>query len=204
MAHKKLLSVEERYNLTEEQIYEAERYLRNAHTAGAMSAQDSTRQYEMRLLGYSYEEIQKQYPNIPMGKLLLTSAINGWERDAQILGSTILDRVRGRLVRSTVEQIDMLTNMISVFNLETSREMEAYLKDPKKAPKPKNGINNIKDLKETVTMLAQIAETVKGLANNEPVQTKKKTKVLESFSKIAEGRSEESCLLAELVGDKSE
>lgn len=198
---KKRLRAEEKYGLTHEQVTLAEKYLRAHKTAGAMNQTEASPLYEMYLLGYSFEDIAQRYPQFPIGRIVLTAALSGWVKDRERLASSVYDRIKARVVRSTVEQVEFLTDMISVSTKESAEEISKYLANPKGTPPPELRIKSLKDYQQVVEMLARVAESVKTIATpqeEQPLLVKPKKQ-----KQLKEGESE-SILLAELAGDDNE
>lgn len=204
---KKNLTPREKYGLSNDQVIEAEKYLKKHKTAGILSKHDAMPMYELYILGYTFEDISKRYPSIPYGKILLTAALSGWSKDREVVAASLYDRIKTRIVRSTVEQVEFLTDMISVSNVETSEEVRKYLNDPVGNPPPSFRIKTIKDYQQVIDMLAQVAESVRGMANPSNVSNDNKQipqNEIKKISKKSKSSSEEAVILAELVGDTSE
>lgn len=199
---KKRLNAEERYGLSFDQVREAEKYLRQHKTAGAMGKQEAMPIYELFLLGYSLEDLNRKFPQYPFGKIALTAALNGWVKDREKLANSIYDRIRARIVRSTVEQVEFLTDMVSVSTTENLEEMRKYLQDPSKAPPPQMRIKSLKEYQQVIEMLAKVADSVRALSTPaEPDQPKLSAKASRAKALPKPEPAEESILLAQLVQD---
>lgn len=200
---KKRLNSDERYGLNFDQVREAEKYLRQYKTAGAMSKQEALPLYELFLLGYSIEDLNRRFPQYPIGKIALTAALNGWTKDREKLASSVYDRIRARIVKSTVEQVEFLTDMVSVSTAENMEEMRKYLLDPSKTPPPQMRIKSLKEYQQVIEMLAKVADSVRVLATPSPSDDQPKLTAKSSKSKTLPKPedSEESTLLAQLVQD---
>jgi hypothetical protein len=194
---KKRLSADERYGLTDEQVNEAEKYLRKHGEQGIPHKQDVAPMHEMSILGYSFEDVRKSYPSMDMGQLILAAAVYGWAKDRDTVANSVLDRIKTRIVRSTVEQVDLLSGLISVYNVETNEQIRLYLQDPQNNPLPSNRIANIKELKSVVEMLAEVTESVRSLAQPQPLQQQQKLQ--QPNKPKALPKKDEHALLAELV-----
>lgn len=202
---KKRLNPEERYGLESHHIYEAEKYLRQFKTAGAMGKQEAMPIYELFLLGYSFEELSKRFPQHSVGKIALTAALNGWNRDKERVANSIYDRIKSKVIRSTVEQVEFLTDMVSVSSVENSEEMRKYLQDPTKAPPPKMRIKNLKEYQQVIEMLANVTESIKAMSNNgNSDDGKKKLLAQAKKPKPLPAHTEEATILAQLVEDSDE
>ena len=118
MALKKNLSDEEKYGLSEEEIKLATKYLRKHKTAGILKDLDSTKLFELYLLGDSLAKIAQQFNHFPIGQIVLTAALKGWAKDRDRMMHTLQDRVRAKVVKSVLEQVDFLTAMLSVSSAE--------------------------------------------------------------------------------------
>jgi hypothetical protein len=204
---KKTLTPKEKYGLSNDHVAEAERYLKKNKTTGILNKHDAMPMYELYILGYSFEDISRRYPSIPLGKILLTAALNQWPRDRETVAASLYDRIRTRIIKSTVEQVEFLTDIISVSNVETSEEIKKYLLDPVNNPPPSFRIKTIKDYQQVIDMLAQVAESVKGMSNPSNVSQDNKSLTdnkIKKINKKQSASSEEAVILAELVGDVGE
>jgi len=156
MALKTRLLENEKIGLTPDEILLAEKYVRKHKTAAAIPETESGRLYELVLMGYSFFEIHQSYPQYDLGQIILTSAIRGWTRDRERLQGSVRERVQARVIQSVVDQVDLLTSMMSVANVEHMEAMRAYIMDPKNNPKPDLRIQSIKDLKEISETLQKL------------------------------------------------
>jgi hypothetical protein len=156
MALKKNLTEDEKYGLTEEEIKLATKWLRKHKTAGALKDLEAARLYEMYLLGDSIARIAQQFPQYPIGQIALTAALRGWAKDRDKMLHTLQDRVRAKVVKSVLEQVDFLTTMMSVANAEHLEAMMKYIQDPVNNPKPQMRITNIKEYKDIAETLYKI------------------------------------------------
>jgi hypothetical protein len=156
MALKKNLTDEEKHGLTEEEIKFATKYLRQNKTKGALQDLDAAKLYELYLLGDSIPKIAQQFQQFPVGQIALTAALRGWAKDRDKMLHTLQDRVRAKVVKSVLEQVDFLTSMMGVANTEHLGDMVRYIQDPANNPKPSMRINNIKEYKDVAETLYKI------------------------------------------------
>jgi hypothetical protein len=156
MALKKRLTDEERYGLSAEEIKLAEKYLRKNKTAGALKELEAAKLFELYLLGESLSKITQQFPQYPLGQITLTAALRGWAHDRDKMMHTLQDRVRAKVVKSVLEQVDFLTAMMSVTNAEHLETMVKYCQDPINNPKPMMRVTNIKEYKDVAETLFKI------------------------------------------------
>jgi hypothetical protein len=162
MALKKNLTDEEKYGLSEEETKLATKYLRKHKTAGALTDLDAAKLYEMYLLGDSIAKIAQQFPQYPIGQIALTAALRGWPKDRDKMLHTLQDRVRAKVVKSVLEQVDFLTAMMSVANAEHLEAMIKYIQDPLNTPKPNMRVTNIKEYKDVAETLYKIVAGATG------------------------------------------
>lgn len=162
MALKKNLSDEEKYGLSEEEIKLATKYLRKNKTAGALQELEAAKLYEMYLLGDSISKIAQQFPQYPIAQIALTAALRGWAKDRDKMLHTLQDRVRAKVVKSVLEQVDFLTTMMSVANAEHLEAMIRYVQDPINTPKPNMRVTNIKEYKDVAETLYKIVAGATG------------------------------------------
>lgn len=156
MALKKRLTDEEKYGLSEEEIKLAEKYLRKYKTAGALKELEAAKLFELFLLGESLSKIAQQFPQYQIGQIALTASLRGWAHDRDKMMHTLQDRVRAKVVKSVLEQVDFLTAMMSVANAEHLEKMMKYCQDPINNPKPDMRVTNIKEYKDVAETLYKI------------------------------------------------
>lgn len=162
MALKKNLTNEEKYGLSEEEIKLATKYLRKHKTAGALPDLEAAKLYEMYLLGDSIAKIAQQFPNYPIGQIALTASLKGWAKDRDKMMHTLQDRVRAKVVKSVLDQVDFLTSMMAVANAEHLEAMMKYVQDPINNPKPAMRVTNIKEYKDVAETLYKIVAGATG------------------------------------------
>lgn len=162
MALKKNLTDEEKYGLTEEEIKLATKYLRKHKTAGALKDLDAAKLYEMYLLGDSISKIAQQFQQYPIGQIALTASLRGWAKDRDKMQHTLQDRVRAKVVKSVLDQVDFLTQMMAVANAEHLEAMIRYVQDPINNPKPALRVTNIKEYKDVSETLYKIVAGATG------------------------------------------
>ena len=196
---KKKLNNTQLYGLTTDQVKEAEKFL-NKSPAEPLNAQEAIPLYEMFVIGYSFEEIQKHYAQFPLGRIILTASINHWLKDRETLANSIYDRVKARLIKSTVEQVEFLTDLISVSATENSEEVRKYLADPVNNKKPEMRIESLKEYKQVVDMLTSITSSMKTNVPQKPGENSIKKIPNKKVKELKE--DEESALLAELAEEQ--
>lgn len=168
MALKKDFSEHERYGLTDEEYRLARKFLRKNKTAGAIKDIEAAKLYELFLLGDSFQKLAAQFPQYHIGQIIMTAALRGWAHDRDKMLSTLQDRVKAKVVKSVLEQVDFLTTMMSVANAEHLESMMRYIHDPLANPKPQLRISNIKEYKDVAETLYKI---VAGATSPKPGQT---------------------------------
>jgi hypothetical protein len=172
MALKTKLSEEEKFGLSEEEVLLAKRWLRKHKTAGALKELEAAKLFELFLLGEPLSKIANQFPQYPLGQIALTAALKGWARDRDKMQHTLKDRVRAKVVKSVLDQVDFLTSMMSVANAEHIDAMNKYVRDPLNNPKPGLRIESIKEYKEVAETLYKIvagATTAPSSKNSSPM-----------------------------------
>lgn len=162
MALKKNLNDDEKYGLTDEEIKLATKYLRKWKTAGALADLEAAKLYELYLLGESFQKLAQQFLQFPIGQIILTAALRGWAKDRDKLQHTLQDRVRAKVVKSVLDQVDFLTSMMAVANAEHLESMIRYVQDPLNNPKPPLRVTNIKEYKDVAETLYKIVAGATG------------------------------------------
>lgn len=203
MALKKRLTESEKYGLSEEETKLAEKYLRKHKTAGALKELEAAKLFELYLLGESLSKITQQFSQYPLGQVALTAALRGWAHDRDKMMHTLQDRVRAKVVKSVLEQVDFLTAMMSVANAEHLEAMIKYCQDPINSPKPSMRVTNIKEYKDVAETLYKI---VSGATPGS--KDKQRSPMFEALapppSKKEEDKPEEAdagTMLAQVVGN---
>lgn len=156
MALKKNLTDEEKYGLSEEEIKLATKWLRKHKTAGVLDPLNSAKLYELYSLGDSLAKIAQQFPQFPIGQIVLTAALRGWSKDRDKMMHTLQDRVRAKVVKSVLDQVDYLTTSLAVVNAEHLESMVKYIQDPLNNPKPAMRVETIKEYKDIAETLYKI------------------------------------------------
>lgn len=198
---KKKLSSEEKQGLDETNISLAEKYLR-IHGNQPLTELEAAPLLEAFLVGYSLQEVIEKYPHLQNEKIVYTAAVQGWHKKRQEVAASIYDRVKAKLIRSVVEQVDYMTDMLSVVSTESKAQVQAYLADPISNPPPANRIRSMKEYRDAIESLMKLTEKVSSLnaskeaAMDESRRKPAKPKVDSGFS------SKEAATLAILAGSE--
>lgn len=158
MALKKRLTEEETIGLSQEEIKIATKLLRKQKTAAAIPKIEALKVYEMYMVGCSFDDISTQFPQYTLPQIILTAALNKWGLDREGMQSSLRDRVKAKVVKSILEQVDFLTTMLTVHNVKHLTKMRAFATDPLNNPAPEIGINSIKEYKEITETLYKIIQ----------------------------------------------
>ena len=185
MALKRHLSQDEKFGLTEEEIKISEKFLRKNKTAGAVADSESMKLYELFMLGYSFNDIQQQYPQYLVAQIILTAALRGWSKDRDKMMGSLRDRIQAKVVKSIIEQVDFLTTMLSVTNVQHMDVMRKYILDPANNPIPAINVQNIKEYKE-------VAETLHKLVAGVSPGSGKKSAMMNALNAPVKAEKQES------------
>lgn len=165
MALKRNFNDDEKIGLSTQEIELGEKYLRKNKTAGAIDEVQSLKLYEMYLIGSSFNEIHNQFPQYELSQIIMTAAIRKWGSDRERMQSTLRDRVKAKVVKSVIEQVDFLTSMLGVASVEHIEQMRNFMLDPT-SPKPNLRIKSIKEYKEVTETLGKIVQGATPNAKN--------------------------------------
>ncbi len=157
MALKRSFNDDEKIGLAQREVEIGEKYLRKNKTAGAIDEVESLKLYEMFLIGSSFHEIHQQFTSYELGQIIMTAALRKWGVDRERMQGTLRDRVRAKVVKSVIEQVDFLTSILSVANTEHINQMRKYINDSNE-PKPSLRIKSIKEYKEVTDTLGKIVQ----------------------------------------------
>lgn len=166
MALKRSFTEEEKVGLSNQEVEIGERYLRKHKTAGSIDNVKALRLYEMYLIGSSFHEIEQQFPQYELGQIILTAALNKWGMDRERMQGSLRERVKAKVVKSVIDQVDFLTGMLSVATAEHMNQMRKYAVDPDNEAVPPLRIKTIKEYKEVVETLAKIVQGATPNAKN--------------------------------------
>lgn len=155
---KKRLSDEEAIGLSPDERRLADKYVRKFKTAGALKGYEAIMVCELFMLGSSVNEIHYQYPAFTPGQIALTIGLNKWGKDREKVASSIRERVKAKVVKSVIEQVDVLTTMLSVSAKQHLEKMKMYIADPKNNPMPDMRIETIKEYKEVSESLMKLVQ----------------------------------------------
>jgi hypothetical protein len=194
---KKKLSSEEREGLDSSLIRKIEIFYQT-HGDSPYPSHEVASALEAFLIGYSLQEVADRYPNFNFEKLAYTAAVNRWHLKRQEIVSSIYDRVKAKLVRSVVEQVDYMTDMLAVASTEARGSMSAYLKDPVNTPPPANRIRSLKEYKSAIDSLTQLTEYVSKLGPSRSSSSESKK------SSRAKVPTDGADILAALVGTQED
>jgi hypothetical protein len=185
MALKTKLTDEEKYGLSEEEIKLATKWLRKNKTASALKELEAAKLFELFLLGEPISKLAVNFPQYPMGQICLTAALRKWCHDRDRMMHTLQDRVRAKVVKSVLDQVDFLTAMLSVSNAEHLSTMHKYTQDPINNPKPALRIETIKEYKDVAETLYKIVSGVSSVDTTD----KKKSPLMNALSPPADKKS---------------
>jgi hypothetical protein len=166
MALKRNFNDDEKIGLTQQEIDIGEKYLRQHKTAGAIAETESLGLFELFLIGQTFNEIHQQFPQYELGQIILTAALRKWGMDRNKMQTTLRDRVKAKVVKSVLEQVDFLTSMLSVATAEHVEQMREFILDPASNPAPNLRIKSIKEYKEVTETLAKIVQGATPSAKN--------------------------------------
>lgn len=157
MVLKRRFTDEEKIGLTSKEWELAEKYLRKHMTKSVVPDIEAIKLYEMYLIGCSFHEIHQSFPQYEYAQIMLTAALRKWGIDREAMQSTLRDRVKAKVVKSVIDQVDFLTSMLSVANTENLEQMRKYMLDAS-APLPALRIKSIKDYKDITETLGKIVQ----------------------------------------------
>jgi hypothetical protein len=199
MALKRDFNDDEKIGLTQREIELGEKYLRKHKTAGAIDDVQALKLYEMFLIGSSMHEIQQQFPQYDVGQIVLTAALKKWGVDREKMQGTLRDRVRAKVVKSVIEQVDFLTSILSVANVEHLDEMRRYILDMN-SPKPSLRISSIKEYKDVTETLAKIVQGATPNAKNNTMSPMFDALAPNGTKSLEKKRDEDDIDLDSLIG----
>lgn len=158
MGLKRQFTAHEQKGLTQEEIKVGLKYLRKHKTRGRIPDTEAVKVQEYFMVGATFHELAEQFPEYELGQIILTAAMKGWVHDRDRLLWTIQDRVKARIVKTFVGQIDFISTLLEVNNVEQLRALREYILDPSKQP-PANRITNLKEYREICELLMKLGGT---------------------------------------------
>jgi len=158
MALKRAFTDKEAYGLTQRHREIGEKYLRKHKTAGAIPESESMKLYELFMIGSTFQELDQQFDQHELGQIILTAALKGWCADRDKMMYTLKDRVRSKVVKSVIDQVDFLTTMLQCTNAQHMQAMRKYILDPENNIPPTITPKNIKEYKDISETLYKIVQ----------------------------------------------
>jgi len=143
---------EEMIGLTGPDIRCATLYLRKNGTKGAIPIHAAYPLFEMFIIGYTIEEIYKQYPQYSYDQIACTAALQKWGQQKEDASRTLLDTIKAKVTKTMTNQVDFLTGLLNCFAKESEDEIRAFLSGLSDQP-PTNGIKSLKDYHEVIKAL---------------------------------------------------
>lgn len=206
MALKTRFNDDEKFGLTEEDVNLGEKYLRKYKTAGAVQEPESYKLFEMFMLGCSFYEIHQQYPQYEIGQIILTAALKKWAKDREKMMGSLQDMVQAKVVRAVMEQVELLTTMLSVVNAEHLQSMKKFIQDPETNPKPQLKIDSIKEYKEVADTLQKLIAGAQGKNSKsspmfDALNNNKKTYAVQEPAAVKELDSVADIIAGEIISD---
>lgn len=172
----------EAIGLSDDEAVLANKYLRTHSVSSAI--QDAAGLYELYVLGYSFQEINQQYPKYQLGQIIMTAALGGWYTKKEQLRASVKDRVQAQVSKAVIEQVEFLTSLFTVATVDNVKEMKDYVSDPANNKRPRMAINSLKEYKEAVEMLAKVLQSVGGSTETPTSKKSKKIEVREESTEI--------------------
>jgi len=149
--------------------------------------------FEQYLSGSTFMEICKMYPDYSRESILYSAWRYNWpeERDTYII--ELQARLRQKVLYSKMQQLELVSNMITVAHAEANNAMLAYIKYPNDRNLPKTlRIKTIRDLSMAIEMMASIT----GQDNNKTVKVDGEVQM---NSTLDSGSGDKKALTSELA-----
>ena len=144
---------EEKYGLNEIEIQIAQKQLAyNGVGRSLLSEKEAAKCFEMFILGYNFIEISEQI-GVEYPKLIFTASYNKWCKRREDNVEQFKDRIKIKMAKTIVDQVDYISMLFEVNNLENMKAMKGYLKDPDNSPLPNMRITSFKDYKDLIEMI---------------------------------------------------
>lgn len=119
------------------------------HLSPALNAQ----LYQLFLMGKDTEEIRRMNPTLSLGEIVAARVEGQWdERKTEYLDS-LLDKAQGRVQQATLEQIDLMCDVLSLARKEQGDKIKRYIQTGNDDDKPDVRIDGIRTLKTAIEIL---------------------------------------------------
>lgn len=174
---KKSFNPEESVGLTKSEIQEGIKYLKKHGIKGIIPLHQAYPLFELYLIGYSLDEIYKQYPQYPYGQIICTCAIQKWGIQKQEATKTLLDTIKTKVTKAIVKQVEFITGLLNCYSKEREEEIRAYLTGLTDSP-PDNGLKNIKEYHEAIKALQTILQKNNTILDTPPNPQQQEEKYL--------------------------
>jgi hypothetical protein len=156
MTAKRQLQEHERYGLTAQEVQIAEKYLRKNGLKGQIRDPDWTPLYDLYMAGYSFFEVSQEFPEFEYAQIILTAAVRKWYYDRQRISQSLQDRVRTKVHKSLLDQVNLITTVMTAMNKKHLKELNEFIIDPDNAPTPDILPKSMKEYKDVVEQLGKL------------------------------------------------
>lgn len=157
------------------------------------------------LEGRSLEQICREFKQWPRGAILQACYEQGWQAHKERYIEDLMMQLRDRLVKSKLDVVNHLMDVLAVSHKEFAREMSIYLQNPKSENLPKNRIKSHREYKDVLSTLQaalQLGQAEKGKGEGQiPIMVNVNAA---DGSTVSISSGEHSDILKQLVGKKNE
>lgn len=174
---KKTFTQEESLGLTQSEIREGIKYLKKHGTKGVIPLHQAYPLFELYLIGYSLDEIYKQYPQYSYEQIICTCAIQKWGLQKQEATKTLLDTIKTKVTKAIVKQVEFITGLLNCYSKEREEEIRAYLTGLSDEP-PSKGLKSIKEYHEAIRALQTILQKNNTILDTPPQISQETNKYL--------------------------
>lgn len=109
------------------------------------------------LEGRSIDEIHRSFPQWPKQAIQYARYTYKWDEEREKYVTIMQRKVAERLVKTKIDAIQFLQDRLAVSHKEFAQDMEKYLQNPVEANLPKNRIKSMRDYRDTIKALEELA-----------------------------------------------
>jgi len=112
-------------------------------------------------VGYSCQEINEQFPEYPMGAILLTRVQQDWDKKKVAYRKGLEAEIVGSVKNARVESVKMVADVIAATNIHWKQELMRYLANPTKEKAPEFLPKTMHQYGSLATLLKDLTEVEK-------------------------------------------
>lgn len=109
-------------------------------------------------VGYTCHEIHAQFPEYPIGAILLARVQNNWDKQKDEYRKSLELEIVGAVKNARVESVKMIADLIAATNVSWKNQLMKYLANPDKEKAPEFLPKSMSQYGSLATLLKELTE----------------------------------------------